>query len=52
MYLAPAFLGVFLILMNLWDTFETIILPRRVARRLRLTTLFYIPGCASHTARV
>ncbi|HJT26984.1 MAG TPA: potassium channel family protein [Pyrinomonadaceae bacterium] len=36
-----AFLGVLLVLMVLWDTFETIILPRRVARRLRLTTLFY-----------
>src|SRR6185436_5593761 len=26
----------------LWDAFETIILPRRVTRRLRLTSLFYI----------
>ena len=25
----------------LWDTFETVILPRRVTRRLRLTNLFY-----------
>ena len=41
MYLAVAFLGVLLILVNLWDAFETIILPRRVARRLRLTALFY-----------
>ncbi len=41
MDLVIAFLGVFLILMVLWDAFETIILPRRVARRLRLTTIFY-----------
>src|SRR5215470_1313635 len=41
MYLVLAFLGVFLILVILWDAFETIILPRRVARRLRLTTFFY-----------
>lgn len=33
--------GVALILIILWDAFETIILPRRVTRRLRLTTLFY-----------
>ncbi len=36
-----ALLGVALILIILWDAFETIILPRRVTRRLRLTTLFY-----------
>jgi hypothetical protein len=41
MYLVLALLGVFLILMILWDAFETIILPRRVTRRLRLTTFFY-----------
>ena len=41
MYLVLAFLGVLLILIILWDAFETIILPRRVARRLRLTTFFY-----------
>src|SRR5258707_3038772 len=35
-------LGVVLILIILWDAFETIILPRRVTRRLRLTSLFYI----------
>src|SRR6185369_16852800 len=34
--------GVVLILIILWDAFETIILPRRVTRRLRLTSLFYI----------
>jgi hypothetical protein len=41
MYRVVAFLGVFLILTILWDAFETIILPRRVTRRLRLTSLFY-----------
>src|ERR1051325_10728243 len=41
MYLVLAFLGVLLILIILWDAFETIILPRRVTRRLRLATLFY-----------
>src|SRR5689334_14183759 len=41
MYIVMALLGVFLILMVLWDAFETMILPRRVARRLRLTSLFY-----------
>ena len=36
-----AILGVLLILAILWDAFETIILPRRVTRRLRLTSIFY-----------
>jgi hypothetical protein len=33
--------GIALIFAILWDAFETIILPRRVTRRLRLTSLFY-----------
>lgn len=33
--------GFALILIILWDAFETIILPRRVTRRLRLTSVFY-----------
>jgi hypothetical protein len=33
--------GLLLILTILWDAFETIILPRRVTRRLRLTSVFY-----------
>ncbi len=40
----PAFLVVLccvLILTILWDAFETIILPRRVTRRFRLTAFFY-----------
>ncbi len=34
-------LGSGLILLVMWDAFETIILPRRVTRRLRLARLFY-----------
>src|SRR5215208_840345 len=34
--------GVMVIAVILWDTFETIVLPRRVSRRLRLTRLFYV----------
>lgn len=34
-------IGVVLIAVVLWDAFETIVLPRRVARRYRLTRLFY-----------
>jgi hypothetical protein len=33
--------GVLLILMVLWETFETIVLPRRVTRQFRLTKFFY-----------
>src|SRR5437867_2464017 len=33
--------GLTLILIILWDAFETVILPRRVTRRIRLTGLFY-----------
>jgi hypothetical protein len=33
--------GLLIIGTILWDTFETVILPRRVTRRLRLTNLFY-----------
>jgi hypothetical protein len=36
-----AIFGVLLILMVLWETFETIVLPRRVTRQLRLTRFFY-----------
>ena len=34
-------LGVLLLAVILWDAFETIILPRRVTRRVRLARLFY-----------
>jgi Ion channel len=33
--------GVAIVLVILWDVFETIILPRRVTRRFRLARLFY-----------
>ncbi len=33
--------GSLLLLFVLWDAFETIVLPRRVSRRFRLTRLFY-----------
>jgi len=33
--------GVVLIALLLWDIFETVILPRRVTRRFKLTALFY-----------
>jgi hypothetical protein len=36
-----AFVGIMLIGISLWEGFETIILPRRVTRRFRLTRLFY-----------
>ena len=34
-------LGVVLIFTVLWETFETIVLPRRVTRQFRLTRFFY-----------
>ena len=34
-------LGIVLLAVILWDAFETIILPRRVTRRVRLTRAFY-----------
>ncbi len=33
--------GALLVLMVLWETFETIVLPRRVTRQFRLTRFFY-----------
>src|SRR2546423_3971894 len=41
MSLLIGFFGVLLITGVLWDVFETIVLPRRVTRRVRLTRLFY-----------
>ncbi|HEX8147395.1 MAG TPA: potassium channel family protein [Pyrinomonadaceae bacterium] len=40
--LLAAVVGVLVVVVILWDTFETIVLPRRVSRRLRLTRLFYL----------
>jgi hypothetical protein len=37
----PALVGIVLIAGILWEGFETVIFPRRVTRRLRLTRLFY-----------
>jgi hypothetical protein len=42
MHMLAAVVGVVIIVVILWDTFETIVLPRRVTRRLRLTRLFYV----------
>lgn len=42
MQMLAAAVGVLVIVVILWDTFETIVLPRRVTRRLRLTRLFYV----------
>lgn len=41
MRILVAIAGLGLVLIILWDAFETIILPRRVTRRLRLTSIFY-----------
>jgi Ion channel len=38
---AAVVFGVALILVVLWETFETLVLPRRVTRQFRLTRLFY-----------
>lgn len=34
-------IGAVLILLILWDAFETVVLPRRVARRLRITGIYF-----------
>jgi len=39
--IVAALLGAGLVLWVLWEGFETIVLPRRVTRRFRLTRLFY-----------
>ncbi len=36
-----AVIGIALIIVVLWEAFETVVLPRRVARRFRLTVLYY-----------
>ena len=38
----PAIIGLLIVTVVLWDAFETIILPRRVARWFRLTRMFYL----------
>jgi ion channel len=42
LHMLAAVVGVLGIGAILWDTFETIVLPRRVTRRLRLTRIFYL----------
>lgn len=45
MPIAPLLIGVAgiaLVLIILWDAFETILVPRRIGRRVRLTRYFYI----------
>jgi len=42
MYITAGILALALILIILWEAFETIILPRRVSRRVRLTRFFYL----------
>jgi len=41
MEFATLTIGIVFILIVLWDAFETVVLPRRVTRRLRLVRLFY-----------
>ena len=41
MPIVATFCGIALIAIVLWEGFETIVLPRRVTRRFRLTRLFY-----------
>src|SRR2546425_1892660 len=41
MCLMVAVVGAILILLILWDGFETIVLPRRVARRLRIAGIYF-----------
>src|ERR1019366_7272364 len=36
-----ALIGSFILLIILWDVFETIILPRRITRKFRLARIFY-----------
>ena len=41
MELAATICGLLVVMVVLWDVFETIILPRRVTRRFRIVRLFY-----------
>src|ERR1700681_3772383 len=41
MFILMGLIGIVLIVVVLWDVFETIVLPRRVTRRFRLTRAFY-----------
>jgi len=37
-----AALGILIVLLVLWDAFETVVLPRRVTRKLRLARVYYV----------
>jgi len=39
--IGPALAGAIILAVVLWETFETIVLPRRVTRRFRMTVVFY-----------
>jgi hypothetical protein len=41
MHIVVAIIAIFLIIGVLWDAFETVMLPRRVSRKFRLTRLIY-----------
>lgn len=45
-------IGLLLILIILWETFETIVLPRSVVRNLRLTRLYYFYAWRLYSAGV
>jgi hypothetical protein len=38
-------IAVLLLLLALWDVFETIVLPRRVTRNVRFARIFYLSTC-------
>jgi hypothetical protein len=40
--LLPGVLGAVIILVIIWDAFETVLVPRRIGRKVRLTRYFYI----------
>jgi hypothetical protein len=42
MYILAGIVAFALVLVILWEAFETIILPRRVSRKIRLTRFFYL----------
>ena len=52
MTLLATLLGLLLILIGLLDAFETVVLPRRVVRRLRISNLFYLATWAPFRAFV
>jgi hypothetical protein len=41
MSIATSLTGAFLIIIVLWEAFETVIFPRRITRRLRMARIFY-----------